>query len=74
MNIFDKEPFNEDGAYPEPEICPCTVVNNFKCPARIKSKLLKRCVGSENYRRCGNYSSWFWYKVAQKAKEIEVPE
>ena len=60
---------------PEPEICPCTVVKNFKCPARIKGKLLKRCVGAKNYRLCGNYSSWFWYKVAQqKAKDIEVPE
>jgi hypothetical protein len=71
--LFDVPAETEE--QPEPEICPCTVVKNFRCPARIKGKLLKRCVGADNYTRCGNFASWFWYKVAQvKAKEIEVPE
>jgi len=77
-SIFDVtqlEQSDESKDQPEPEICPCTIVTNFRCPARIESRLLKRCVGSENYRRCGNFSGWFWFKVAQsKAKDIEVPE
>jgi hypothetical protein len=80
VGLFDEEevpdePEEEAEPLPLPEVCPCTVVNNFRCPARKKGKLLKLCVGAQNYRKCGNYSSWFWYKVAeQKAKQIESPE
>ena len=75
MNTLFDVPEESSTDHPEPEICPCTVVTNFKCPARLKGKLMKKCLGAKNYGRCGNYSSWFWFKVAQaKAKLIEDPE
>lgn len=62
-NIFG---FPDDAESPEPETCPCLAVNRFKCEARKRGKPMKLCVSAENYKRCPNFSAWFWYKVAQE--------
>jgi len=77
-NMFD-EGYTDGPERPEPptpEICPCAGIRNFKCPARVKQKLIKdRCTGSDNYTRCSNFSSWYWFKCAQqKATEMSPPD
>jgi len=69
-------PTAERADAPSPEICPCVGIRNFKCPAKNQNKLIPgRCKGSQNYTRCPNFSSWYWFKCAQeKAKAMSPPD
>lgn len=72
--FFEDVPEDEVENLPEPQICPCLAVRNFRCPARKKREPIKgRCFQSKDYTRCPNFSAWFWYKVSEKkSKETEM--